>query len=126
MAKSEKPYVGSWKRHGEPAIKTEKNKSGHTSTSKNVMIEGRAKIGWDSKGQVTSRVTVPGYKMAKGTPGYVQSAANAAERLTKAGALDCGYGTQDVHKSHRQDGWTGGKPEVKKDAGYKNPQKESS
>jgi len=90
------------------------------------MTEGKAKVRWDDRGRPTSGVNVPGYNMPSGTPGYVKSAASAAEKLTKTGALDCGYGKQEVHKSHRQDGWTGGKPEVKKDAGYKNPQKESS
>jgi hypothetical protein len=87
--------------------------------------EAKSSARWDDKGRPTHGANVPGYNKGTGTPGYVKSAAQAAEKLTKLGALDCGYGKQEVHKSHRQNGWTEGKPENKKDAGYRNPMKET-
>ncbi len=124
MAK-EKGYPAVWRKHSSPVVKTKDNKSGHMQTSKHVQIEGRAKTGWDSKGQPTHQVNVPGYDKAVGTPGYIKSAAKHAESLVKGSKFDCGYGKQDVHRSHQESLGGSGKPDIKLDKSYHNPVKET-
>jgi hypothetical protein len=63
--------------------------------------------------------SVPGYNYPSGTPGYVKEAAKAAVARMQPGRLDCGYGKQDVHRSHREPPKTAGKPDVKLDQSYR-------
>jgi hypothetical protein len=118
-------YPATWRKHASPVVKTEENKSGSTRTSKAAMDAGKARMGWDKRGQAISIETVPGANWKTGTPSYIKDAAKHAEGLIKGGKLDCGYGKQDVHRSHRESLGGEGKPDVKKDKSYRNPTKET-
>jgi hypothetical protein len=118
-------YPATWRKHASPVVKTEENNSGSTRTSKAAMAAGKARKGWDKRGYPVSIETVPGANWKTGTPDYIKSAAKHAEGLAKNSSFDCGYGKQTVSGSHRMSGGGAGKPDVKKDDGYRNPQKES-
>lgn len=79
-----------------------------------------------NRGQAKAvKATVPGADWKAGTPGYIRSAADAAEKHARDAVRNFGSGIQEAARHRVSGGWNAGKPDVKKDADYCNTMKET-
>jgi len=80
-----------------------------------------SKRGWPVPSQST-----PGADWKAGTPGYVRQAADAAEKHATQSVRNFGGGKPEAARHRVPGAWTKGKPDVKRDAQFRNPVKQTS
>jgi hypothetical protein len=83
--------------------------------------------GLTKRGQIKLKhaASIPGQNWESGTPGYIKSAAEHAEKASRKMISNFGGGIPKPARHRVEDGWSGGKPDVKKDADYCNTEKET-
>ena len=93
-----------------------KDKDTHATGRRNTPKGDRPSKVVDKRGMPKLQEHVPGPDTFVGTPGWIKGAVRQAEALTGAGKLDCGYGKQEVHGTHRkpESTWSAGKPDYRK------------